>query len=236
MADDPANHPLTDQPAADFAHIRTWVFDLDNTLYPVTEKLLAQIDQHMGSFVANFLNVDAIEARRIQKTYFRKYGLTLRGLMLHHGLDPVRYYDEMTPLDLTQVDPHPALADALRGLRGRKVIYTNASAHHAELVLDRLGMVDVFDGIYDIAAAEYVPKPAIESYRILCEQHKIDPSHAAMIDDIARNLEPAATLGMTTVWMRTGAEWAQDVEPEAYIDHIIGDLLHWVRGAGGTAD
>ena len=236
MADDPVNYPLADQSTTDFAHIRTWVFDLDNTLYPVTEKLLAQIDQHMGSFVANFLNVDATEARRIQKTYFRKYGLTLRGLMLHHGLDPVRYYDEMTPLDLTQVDPHPALADALRGLRGRKVIYTNASAHHAEMVLDRLGMVDVFDGIYDIAAAEYVPKPAIESYRILCERHDIDPSHAAMIDDIARNLEPAATLGMTTVWMRTGAEWAQDVEPEAYIDHIIGDLLHWVRGAGGTAD
>ena len=236
MTDDSANHPLTDRSAAEFAHVRTWVFDLDNTLYPVTEELLAQIDQHMGSFVANFLNVDATEARRVQKTYFRKYGLTLRGLMLHHGLDPVRYFDEMTPLDLTQVDPHPALADALRGLRGRKVIYTNASAHHAEMVLDRLGMVDVFDGIYDIAAAEYVPKPAIESYRILCKQHKIDPSHAAMIDDIARNLEPAATLGMTTVWMRTGAEWAQDVEPEAYIDHIIGDLLHWVRGAGGTAD
>jgi len=236
MADDPANHLLTDQSTEDFAHIRTWVFDLDNTLYPVTENLLAQIDKHMGNFVANFLNVDAIEARHIQKTYFRKYGLTLRGLMLHHGLDPVRYYDEMTPMDLTQVDPHPALADALRRLPGQKVIYTNASAHHAEMVLDRLGMTDVFDGIYDIAAADYVPKPAIESYRILCEQHKINPSQAVMIDDIARNLEPAATLGMTTVWMRTGVEWAQDVEPEPYIDHIIGDILHWVRGVGGTAD
>ncbi|MDA0652405.1 MAG: pyrimidine 5'-nucleotidase, partial [Proteobacteria bacterium] len=220
MADDPDNKPLTDQTTADFAQIQTWVFDLDNTLYPVTENLLAQIDKHMGSFVANFLNVDAIEARRIQKSYFRKYGLTLRGLMLHHGLDPVRYYDEMTPMDLTQIDPHPALANALRKLRGRKVIYTNASAHHAEMVLDRLGMSDVFEGIYDITAAEYIPKPAIESYRVLCEQHKIDPTRAAMIDDIARNLEPAATLGMKTVWMRTGAEWAQDVEPEPYIDHI----------------
>ena len=236
MTDSPANHPLTIHATADFAQIDTWVFDLDNSLYPATEKLLVQIDQHMGSFVANFLNVDAIEARRIQKTYFRKYGLTLRGLMLHHGLDPVRYYDEMTPMDLTQIEPHPALAEALRRLRGRKVIYPNASARHAEMVLDRLGIADVFDGIYDIAAAEYVPKPAIESYRILCDQHKIDPSRAVMVDDIARNLEPAATLGMTTVWMRTGAEWAQDVEPEPYIDHIIGDLLHWVRGVGETAD
>ncbi|MDA1323611.1 MAG: pyrimidine 5'-nucleotidase [Proteobacteria bacterium] len=236
MADDPDNKPLTDQTTADFAQIQTWVFDLDNTLYPVTENLLAQIDKHMGSFVANFLNVDAIEARRIQKSYFRKYGLTLRGLMLHHGLDPVRYYDEMTPMDLTQIDPHPALANALRKLRGRKVIYTNASAHHAEMVLDRLGMSDVFEGIYDITAAEYIPKPAIESYRVLCEQHKIDPTRAAMIDDIARNLEPAATLGMKTVWMRTGAEWAQDVEPEPYIDHIIGDILYWVQGIAGTGD
>ncbi len=236
MTDTPANHPLTNHSTADFAQIDTWVFDLDNTLYPVTEKLLVQIDQHMGSFVANFLNVDEIEARSIQKTYFRKYGLTLRGLMLHHGLDPVRYYDEMTPMDLTQIEPHPALAEALRRLRGRKVIYTNASAHHAEMVLDRLGIADVFDGIYDITAAEYVPKPAIESYRILCDRHKIDPSRAAMVDDIARNLEPAATLGMTTVWMRTGVEWAQDMEPEPYIDHIIGDLLHWVRGVGEMAD
>lgn len=236
MTDNPDNKLFTDQTAADFAQIQTWVFDLDNTLYPVTEKLLAQIDKHMGSFVANFLNVDAIEARHIQKSYFRKYGLTLRGLMLHHGLDPVRYYDEMTPMDLTQIDPHPALADALRKLRGRKVIYTNASAHHAEMVLDRLGMSDVFEGIYDITAAEYIPKPAIESYRILCEQHKIDPTRAAMIDDIARNLEPAATLGMKTVWMRTGAEWAQDVAPEPYIDHIIGDILYWVRGIVGTGD
>jgi putative hydrolase of the HAD superfamily len=224
------------QPAAEFSHIETWVFDLDNTLYPVTEKLLAQIDQHMGSFVANFLNVDLIEARRIQKTYFRKYGLTLRGLMLHHGLDPVRYYDEMTPMDLTQVDPHPALADALHRLQGRKIIYTNASAHHAEMVLNRLGIADVFDGIYDIAAAEYVPKPAIESYRILCDRHKFDPSQAAMIDDIARNLEPASTLGMTTVWLQTGAEWAHDTEPEPYIDHIIGDILHWVQTVVNTAD
>lgn len=234
MDDKPGNDSLTHQTVAEFSHIETWVFDLDNTLYPVTEKLLAQIDQHMGSFVANFLNVDATEARRIQKSYFRKYGLTLRGLMIHHGLDPVRYYDEMTPMDLTQVDPNAALDQALQALEGRKVIYTNASAHHAELVLDRLGIMDNFDGIYDIAAADYIPKPAIESYRVLCEQHKIDPASAVMIDDIARNLEPAAALGMKTVWMQTGAEWSQDMEPEPYIDHIISDILQWVQSVGAA--
>jgi len=236
MAEQPSNKSLTNQSTADFAQIETWVFDLDNTLYPVTEKLLAQIDQHMGSFVSNFLNVDAIEARRIQKTYFRKYGLTLRGLMLHHGLDPIRYYNGMTAMDLSQVDPNPELAESLRRLPGRKLIYTNASAQHAEMVLDRLGMADVFESIYDITAAEYVPKPAIESYQILCEQYAIDPSRAVMIDDIARNLEPAATLGMKTVWMRTGAEWAQDVAPEPYIDHITRDILQFIQGISDTAN
>jgi putative hydrolase of the HAD superfamily len=216
--------------AEGFETVDSWVFDLDNTLYPVTERLLAHIDEHMGKFVANFLNVDATEARRVQKAYFQKYGLTLRGLMIHHGLDPVRYYDEMTPMDLTEVEPNPALGAAIGKLPGRKVIYTNASAHHAEMVLEHLGIAHAFEGIFDIAAAEYLPKPAIESYLALCARYGIEPSRAAMIDDIARNLEPAAALGMKTVWMRTGTEWARDVEPASHIDHVISDILGWVQG------
>ena len=219
---------------APLSEIETWVFDLDNTLYPVTERLLAQIDRHMGDFVARFLNVDAEEARRIQKSYFQKYGLTLRGLMIHHGLDPVRYYDEMTPMDLNEVDPNPALADAIRAMPGRKVIYTNASAHHAELVLDRLEMNGVFEGIFDIGAAEYIPKPAVEAYRVLCEKFGIDAGRAAMVDDIARNLEPAWTLGMTTVWMKTDAEWSKGDAPAEHIHHVTDDLLGWIRDLPGA--
>ncbi len=211
-----------------FDEIDCWVFDLDNTLYPVTQRLLEHIDRHMGGFVARFLGVDAKEAHRIQKQYFREYGLTLRGLMLHHNLDPARYYTEMTPMDLNEVDPNPELARSIASLSGRKVIYTNASAHHAEMVLDRLGMNDLFDAVYDIEAAGWIPKPAIESYRVLCERHDIDPARAVMIDDIARNLAPAAELGMTTVWMKTGAEWAKDTDPDAHIHHTTGNLKSWV--------
>lgn len=221
--------PETRPAAGPFGHVDSWIFDLDNTLYPVTPKLLAHIDAHMGSFVGRFLNVDAEEARHIQKSYFRKYGLTLRGLMIHHGLDPVRYFDEMTPMDLDEVAPNPALAAALRRLGGRKLIYTNASARHAEMVLERLGMDDIFEAVFDIAAADWIPKPAIDGYRVLCEHHAVEPERTAMIDDIARNLEPAAALGMTTVWMRTDAEWAQGVTPEAHIHHVTADLLHWVE-------
>lgn len=210
-------------------HVRTWIFDLDNTLYPVTERLIAHIDQHMGAFVANFLNVDAAEARRIQKSYFRRYGLTLRGLMIHHGLDPVRYFDEMTPMDLNEVQPNPALSEAVRELEGRKIIYTNASARHAELVLERIGLAGAFEAVFDIADAGWVPKPAMEGYRELCARHAIDPARAVMIDDIARNLEPAAELGMTTVWMKTSADWAVNDVAGPHIDHVVNDLLGWVE-------
>ncbi len=221
-------------PAGAFDHVNTWVFDLDNTLYPVTAALLAHIDQHMGNFVANFLNVDAEEAHRIQKAYFRKYGLTLRGLMIHHGLDPVRYYDEMTPMDLSEVTPNPALGDAVSRLPGRKIIYTNASAHHAEMVLDHLGIRPVFEAIYDICAADYLPKPAIESYRALCDLHRIDPAGAVMIDDISRNLEPAAQIGMTTVWLKTGAEWSLDSEIDGHIHHVAADIMSWVEDVAAS--
>ncbi len=205
-----------------------WIFDLDNTLYPVTQTLLEHIDRHMGAFVARFLGVDAEEARRIQKLYFRQYGLTLRGLMLHHNLDPARYFEEMTPMDLNEVVPNPDLADSIARLPGRRLIYTNSSVRHSSLVLDRLGMNDLFEAIYDIEAANWVPKPAIESYRLMCDRYDIDPARAVMIDDIARNLEPAAALGMKTVWIKTGAEWARDVQPEPHIDQVIGDIGGWV--------
>jgi len=217
---------------AGIEQVRTWIFDLDNTLYPATERLVAHIDRHMGAFVANFLNVDATEARRIQKGYFARYGLTLRGLMIHHGLDPVRYFDEMTPMDLNEVHPNPALSDAVRALDGRKIIHTNASRRHAEMVLERIGLAGAFEAIFDIADADYVPKPAIDGYRRLCDRHAVDPARAAMIDDISRNLEPASALGMTTIWMKTSAEWAVNDQPGPHIDHVVDDLLGWVEAVG----
>lgn len=214
-----------------FDGIEDWVFDLDNTLYPVTEQLLTHIDQHMSGFVARFLGVDKAEGRRIQKEYFHKYGLTLRGLMIHHDLDPARYFEEMTPMDLDEVDPNPALGELIDRLPGRKFIYTNSSRHHAELVLEQLEISGVFDGIFDIADADYIPKPAIEPYRKLCENFAIMPERAVMIDDIARNLEPAAGIGMKTVWMQTRAEWARDVSPETHIHQVTGDITGWVKSA-----
>ena len=210
--------------------VETWIFDLDNTLYPVTKRLLAHIDEHMGNFVAKYLGISRKEAHQIQKSYFKKYGLTLRGLMLNDGLDPARYFEEMGPMDLDEVEPNPELGEYIASLKGRKIIYTNASARHTELVLNQMKFKkNTFEAIFDIQAANYVPKPAIESYKLLCKTYSIDPTRAAMIDDIARNLEPAAQLGMMTVWKKTNAEWAKNIETETHIDHVVDDLKDWLR-------
>ncbi len=209
--------------------VETWVFDLDNTLYPVTERLLADIDRHIGVFVAGFLGVDPTEARRIQKHYFREYGLTLRGLMVEHGLDPARYFDHMDRTDLADVAPAPDLAATLRRLPGRRIVYTNSSARHAELVLGRLGMEGVFEAVVDITACDYVPKPAIEPMREMCRRLGFEAGRAAMVDDIVRNLVPAASLGMATVWLHTDAEWARDETAGPHVHHVTRDLLEFLE-------
>jgi len=220
--------------ASNFDHIDTWVFDLDNTLYRTSPEMLAQIDDLMGSFISDFLNVDRVEARVIQKGYFRSHGLTLRGLMVEHGLDPEVYVDHLSQLDLTDVRPNPELADTLNGLPGRKVIYTNAFTAHTREVMERIGITTYFDAVYDIGDADYVPKPAIESYRRLCNLHGIDPQRAAMVEDISRNLEPAAELGMTTIWVRTDTAWAKDVTDTDHIDHVTDDLTAWLQNIANS--
>ena len=210
--------------------VETWIFDLDNTLYPVTRELLADIDRHIGAFVADFLGVDLEEARRIQKGYFREYGLTLKGLMVRHGLDPARYFDHMNREDLYDMRPAPELARVIAKLGGRRFVYTNSSARHTEMVLERLGMVGLFEAVFDIAAADYIPKPFPEALDVLCRQFGIEPARACMVDDIARNLAPADALGMTTVWLETDAEWAKGDPPGPHVHHTTRDLLALLRG------
>jgi len=222
--------PNTNGPSPDgLDHIDFWIFDLDNTLYRTTPEMLAQIDELMGSFIADFLGVDRVEARRIQKGYFRTHGLTLRGLMVEHGLDPQDYIEHLSQLDLNDVTPDPHLAETLAALDGRKFVYTNAFTEHTRDVMERIGITDQFDGVFDISDADFVPKPAIDSYRRLCDLHGIDPARAAMVEDIPRNLEPAAELGMTTIWVRTDTDWAKGITETGHIDHVTDDLTTWLK-------
>ena len=213
---------------ARLTRVDDWVFDLDNTLYRVSERLHAAIDRELRGFVAEFLGVDETEAHAIQKRYFREYGLTLRGLMVNHGLDPSVFFAKMRAVDLAEIEPDERLGQAIGALPGRKFIYTNASVHHAEAVLGRIGLDSHFAAVHDIIAAEFVPKPDVSAYRALCQRHAIDPRSAAMIDDVIANLAPAAAIGMTTVWMKTDAAWAQGIVPGPHVHHVVEDLAGWL--------
>src|SRR5262245_32278473 len=153
--------------AAALLQAETWIFDLDNTLYPASCNLFAQVDNHIGEFIAQLLKIDADEAYRIQKQYFHDYGTSLRGLMLHHQVDPRLFLEFVHAIDVSPVQPSPVLERALGRLPGRKIVFTNGSAKHAENVMARLGISHRFDAIFDIVAADYFPKPEPFVYDIL---------------------------------------------------------------------
>ncbi len=213
--------------------LECWVFDLDNTLYPASNGLMAEVSSRMTQFVAHALGLAADEALVEQKHLFRKHGTTLRGLMEKYAVDPSSFLDFVHQVDYNQVDPSPRLADALRALPGRKLVYTNASTQHAERVLERLGVAESFEGVFDVAAAAWQPKPHPASYQTLVERHQITPDRTAMVEDIAPNLEPAAALGMTTVWLHhedaAAPAWTAPRDDSDYVHHKISDLTEWLE-------
>jgi putative hydrolase of the HAD superfamily len=208
--------------------VADWIFDLDNTLYPARCNLFAQVDRRIGQFIEGRLGLDPVMARQLQKRYFHEHGTTLAGLMAHHAVDPEAFLSFVHDIDVTPVPPSPALDAVLKRLPGRKFIFTNGSTAHADRVTQRLGVSHHFDGVFDIIAADYRPKPDPATYDRLIRRHGIDPSKAAMIEDLPRNLRPAAALGMTTVLVLTGEEWAETDAAGDHIHHVTDDLIGWL--------
>ncbi len=192
--------PRPEQP--DLAHVHDWVFDLDNTLYPSSCQLFTQMDARMRGFISQLLGVDADEAYRLQKHYFREHGTTLSGLMKLHNVPPGDFLSHVHDLDVTVIPENPALGTELARLPGRKLVFTNGTVAHAERVLARLGITHLFDDIFDIVHADYHPKPSAASFSRFIARHGVDPASAAMFEDLSRNLAPAHALGMTTVLVR----------------------------------
>jgi putative hydrolase of the HAD superfamily len=219
---------MTDTAADPLPHVEDWVFDLDNTLYPASCRLFDQVERRMGEFICEYLNLSWDDARALQKRYFREHGTTLRGLMTVNGLDPQLFLDYVHDIDLTVIDPCHSLDDALARLDGRKLIFTNGSVRHAERVLERIGIAHHFSDVVDIVASNYVPKPDREVYRRMIDRFGIDPARSAMIEDMARNLEPAYELGMTTIWVRNTIEWAVPASEASYIHFAVDDLGSWL--------
>ena len=209
-------------------HVDVWIFDLDNTLYHASHRLFDQVDRRIGGFIEGLLGVDPIEARRLQKDYFRAHGTTLRGLMDRHGVEPDAFLDFVHDIDYSPIPRSEALAKALGELPGRKLIFTNGTVEHAERVCERLGVWQHFEAVFDIVASGYVPKPSPGPYAQLLDRHRVDPLRAALFEDIARNLEPAHALGMTTVWIRTDSAWGAEGAAGVHVHHATDDLASWL--------
>src|SRR5215471_877068 len=218
-------------PGRPLGEIETWIFDLDNTLYPVSCRLFDQIHARMTRFIGARFDLSPEAAFARQKVYFREHGTTLCGLMVVDRIDPNEFLAFVHDIDLTCVPPDPVLVAALAALPGRKIVHTNGSRRHAQRLLDHLGIAGSFCGILDIEAAGYEPKPALTGYLELMKRHDVTPSTALMVEDIARNLIPAAALGMTTAWVRNPAEWGADGADGDHIHHIVDDLGQFLTAA-----
>lgn len=218
-----------------FAHVDTWIFDLDNTLYSHEAQVWPQVGQRITQFVARMFDLDDVAARVLQKKYYHSHGTTLRGLMDEHGMDPAGYLDFVHDVDLSLLPPNELLAAAIAALPGQKLIFTNGSARHAENICRKLGVDGHFSGYFDILAADFVPKPERGAYQMLLAQYGVDPGRAAFFEDMARNLEPAHTLGMTTALVLPATPdpyrepFEQAREELAHIDHITDDLTRFLQ-------
>lgn len=217
----------------DLSRIATWIFDLDNTLYPSSANLFVQIDERMGAYIGRLLACDPVEARRVQKSYFHEHGTTLSGLMRHHDIDPHEFLSYVHDVDMDVLAEDVRVIEGIARLPGRKLVFTNGDAPYAGRVLDRLGLGAAFEAIYDIHATDYVPKPDPRAYAGLCEAYGIDPSAALFVEDMARNLKPAKAIGMTTVWVNNGSERGDHEACASYIDLEINDVGEWLDSLQG---
>ena len=204
--------------AEHFSHVRTWVFDLDNTLYPPHMRLFDQIEVRMTNWVMQALDVDRAHADHLRATYWKLYGTTLAGLMAEHRIDPEAYLADVHDIDFSVLSPDPVLVDRISALPGRRIVYTNADAPYARRVLQARGLTGLFDAVYGVEHANYRPKPERDAFETVFTLDRLDPTTAAMFEDDARNLAAPHAMGMRTVHI------APDPEPAPHIHHHATDL------------
>lgn len=225
------------QTARTFSHVETWVFDLDNTLYPHHVNLWQQVDERIRDYIADFLKITHDEAFRLQKDYYKRYGTSMRGMMTEHGMRPDDYLDFVHQIDHSPLEPNPDLGTALENLPGRKLILTNGTRRHADAVMCRLGIGSHFEDVFDIHAAELEPKPSAQTYNRFLTRHGVDPKTAAMFEDLSRNLAVPHDLGMTTVLVVPEGsrevfreDWELEGRNDPHVDHVTDNLVGFLNG------
>ena len=224
------------QVRARFAGVDIWVFDLDNTLYPSDSDLWPKIDARITLFLAELFGLDGMSSRALQKFYYQRYGTTLRGLMMEHDISATEFLAFVHDIDRSGLKPNLSLASAIAALPGRKLILTNGSREHALRTAEKLGLHEMFEDIFDIVAADLMPKPAEETYQRFFDKHDVEPSRAAMFEDIAHNLLVPHARGMRTALVapKLGQidhrePWEIVREAPAHVDFVVDDLVDFLR-------
>ena len=220
-----------------FSHVNTWVFDLDNTLYPPDSPLWPQIDERITAYLMQLYGLDGLSARALQKHFYQRYGTTLKALIDQGHADPDHFMDFVHDIDRSSLIINHDLSAALGRLPGRKLILTNGSRKHAENTAGALGILDHFEGIFDIKAAGFVPKPQAVAYDLFFAAHGVDPSRAAMFEDLVKNLEVPHSVGMKTVLIVGKAgitdlreEWERKQATPPFIDYVTDDIAGFLSG------
>lgn len=212
---------------AQLTDIATWVFDLDNTLYPPHMALFPQVNAKMAAYVQETLGISRAEADALRHRYYSEHGTTLAGLMAHHGIDPDPYLVAVHDIDFSVLSPDPSLAAAIKALPGRKVIYTNGTAPYAEAVTAARGLGGIFDAIYGVEHADYHPKPSAQAFETVFTKDALEPTRAAMFEDEARNLRVPHALGLTTIHV------APEPHQDVHIHHGTADLTAFLERLPG---
>ena len=213
----------------EFKSIKYWIFDLDNTLYSGKTKVFEQVDKKMSKYISNKLNVSVDEAKKIQKNYFYEYNTTLNGMIKNHGIDANEFLEFVHDVDIDFLQKDLELGAQIQKLDGKKIIFTNGSRKHALNVTKKIGIDQLFDGIFDIVDSDFIPKPSVEPYKILVEKHKIDPKLSVFIEDIARNLKPAYEMGMKTIWIENEEPWAKKFSDSSFVKYKTNNLSEFLK-------
>ena len=213
----------------DLLKIKFWLFDLDNTLYSGDTKVFDQVDKKMSKFISEKLNVSLEEAKKIQKNYFHEYNTTLNGMIKNHDIDANEFLEFVHDVDLEFLKKNEPLKIEIEKLKGKKIIFTNGSKAHASNVTSRIGIEQLFDGVFDIVDSDFYPKPSMEPYKKIIENYKIVPEYCIFFEDIARNLKPAYELGMKTVWIENNEPWAAKYSDEEFVNYKTGSLTNFLK-------
>ncbi len=209
--------------------IKYWIFDLDNTLYSGQTRVFSEVDKKMSAFISKKMNIDLFKAKEIQKKYFYEYGTTLSGLMKKDDIDPNEFLEFVHDIDISWLPKDLKLREELIKINEKKYIFTNGSLAHVENVTKQLGIDGLFDGVFDIVDAEFVPKPQADPYRKIIKKFDIEPTKSILIEDIAHNLEQAKNLGMKTCWLENDEAFAKKDADKPYIDYKIKNLPSFLQ-------